>query len=154
MDPSPHEIAHELLRQLATDERLADAAVPHFGASPVFYLDDDDSDDKAPHIMATPDTSEEGEGTDGEIHIRLVVSACAPPEDDAITPEGGTPGLFLKPSTVAFDAFARAVWQAVKRTRPGAILRSHNAEWALGDFYPLHFVIYTLNYSTIQAFGD
>ena len=154
MDPSPHRIAHELLRQLAEDEDFASSAVPLFGASPNFYLDDDDPEDRAPHILATPDTSEEGIGTDGEIRIRLVVSAYAPPEEDAVTPEGGTPGLFLRPSTAKFDALARAAWLAVKRTRPGAILQSHSAEWGLGELYPLLFVIYTLTYRTIQAFGD
>ena len=154
MDPSPHQIAHELLRQLATDERLANAAVPLFGASPNFYLDDDDPEDKSPHIIATPDTSEEGEGTDGDIRIRLVVSAYARPEEDEVTAEGGTPGLFLKPSAAKFDAFARAVWLAVRRTRPGAIFQSYSAEWGLGEFYPLHFVVYTVNYRTILAFGD
>lgn len=154
MDPSPHRIAHELLRQLAADEEFASFVLPLYGSAPVFYLDDDDPDDKAPHLLATPETSEEGIGTDGDIHIRLVVSAYADAEEDAITPDGSTPGFFLKPSSVKFDEFARAAWLAVKRTRPGAVLQSHSAEWGYADYYPLLFVIYTLSFRTIQAFGD
>ena len=154
MDPSPHRIAHELLRQLAEDEGFVNNALPLFGAAPSFYLDDDDPDDRAPHILATPDTSEDGIGTDGDIRIRLVVSAYATPEEDVVTPEGETPGLFIRPSTAKFDAFASMALSAVKRTRPGAIFQAHSAEWGLGELYPLLFVIYTLTYRTIQAFGD
>ncbi len=154
MDPSPHKIAFELIRQLAGDQALANAALNLFGDSPRFYLDDDDPEDKAPHILATPDTSEEGIGTDGDIRIRLVVSAFADIEEDKLTPDGATPGLFLMPSSAKFDEFARAAWLAAKRTRPGAVLRSHSAEWVFGQYYPLLFVIYTLSFETIQAFGD
>jgi hypothetical protein len=154
LDPSPHKIAFELIRQLAQDEALANAALHIFGDAPRFYLDDDDSEDKAPHILATPDTSEEGIGTDGDIHIRLVVSAYADIEDDSVTPDGAIPGLFLKPSSAKFDDYARAVWLAAKRTQPGAVLQSHSAEWGYADYYPLLFVIYSLSFKTIQAFGD
>lgn len=154
MDPSPHRIAHELLRQLAADEEFAADVLPLYGAAPVFYLDDDDPEDKAPHILATPDTSEEGIGTDGDIRIRLVVSAYATPEEDALAPDPESPGLLIKSSSATFDALARATWQAVKRTRPGAILQAHTAEWGFGDLYPLLFVTFTLEYRTIQAFGD
>lgn len=154
MDPSPHKIAFELVRQLAADEKLASASVDLFGETPAFYLDDDDPDNRSPHILATPESSEEGIGPDGDIRIRLAVSAYARPEEDRLTPDGAVPGLSLKPSSARFDAFARAVWLAAKRTRPGAILLSHSAEWGFGEFYPLLFVIYTLNYQTIQAFGD
>ena len=154
MDPSPHRIAHELLRQLVADEEFASFVLPLYGSAPVFYLDDDDPEDKAPHILATPDTSEEGLGTDGDIRIRLVVSAYATPEEDALAPDPESSGLFIKSSSATFDALARATWQAVKRTRPGAILQSHSAEWGFGDLYPLLFVTFTLDYRTIQAFGD
>lgn len=154
MDPSPHRIAHELLRQLAADEEFAAAVLPLYGAAPIFYLDDDDPEDKAPHILATPDASEEGLGTDGDIRIRLVVSAYATPEEDALAPDPESPGLFIKSSSATFDALARATWRAVKRTRPGAILQGHSAEWGFGDLYPLLFATLTLEYRTIQAFGD
>ena len=154
MDLSPHCIAHELARQLAVDDKLLSSAVPLFGASPLFYLDDDDPEDHAPHIVVTPDTSDEGIGTDGDIKIRLTASAHAAQGEDIATPDGGTPGLMIWPSAAKFDIFAREVWEAVKRANPGAILDGHTAEWSFGDFYPLHFVVYTLNYRTIQAFGD
>lgn len=154
MDPSPHRIAHELIRQLAADEEFAAAVLPLYGAAPVFYLDDDDPEDRAPHILATPDTSEEGIGTDGDIRIRLVVSAYATPGEDALAPDPEAPALFVKSSSATFDTLARATWRAVMRTRPGAILQAHSAEWGFGDLYPLLFVTFTLEYRTIQAFGD
>jgi hypothetical protein len=151
-----HTIARDLLRQFSAVDAIRDAALDAYGTEPRFYLDDDDPEDPAPHIIATPDSSADGHGPDGEYAIRVVVSA-RDFEGDGIAPEidpDGGAGCFHIPAADRFDEFAQTVWDAVREATPGAILLSREAEWSFAGFQPLRFAVFTFTYRTIHAFGD
>lgn len=151
-----HAIARELLRQLAESKEVRAVALEDYGEEPRFYLDDDDPEDGAPHVVATPDTSEGGLGTDGLDAVRVTVSA-RDFEGDGVAPDadpGSGAGCFHLQAADRFDRLADAVWRAVRAATPGAILSGRSAEWAFAGFQPLRFAVFTLNYREIQSFGD
>lgn len=150
MDATPHNIALELLRQMSADGNLRAATLESYGAEPLFYIDDDDPEEDSPHVVATPGESS-GEGGGGEISIRLLASA----RDEDVAPCQILPGQDGGDAPGArFERFALAALAAAKATTPGAILVSHSAEWDYAGLAPLRYVIFTLNYRTINAFGD
>ena len=150
MEATPHNVALELLRQMSADESLRDATLDDYGAEPLFFIDDDDPEENSPHLVATPAESSGGGGGD-EFSISLLASA----HDEDVAPYQILPGLTGDDSAGArFERFALAALAAAKRTTPGAILVSHSAEWDYAGLAPLRYVIFTLNFQTIKAFGD
>lgn len=150
MNTTPHQVAIELLRQMGADERLGYAAAESYGAPPLFFIDDDNPDDDSPHIVATPSESSGAPGG-GEFSIRLLASA----RDEDVAPCQILDGIDGDDSAGArFERFALASLDAALRARPGAIYVSNSAEWDYAGLAPLRYVIFTLNYKTIQAFGD
>jgi hypothetical protein len=150
MEATPHNVALELLRQMSADESLRDATLAAYGATPLFFIDDDDPDDNSPHVVATPAESA-AEGGGDEMSIRLLASA----NDDDVTPCQILPGETGGDSPGArFERFALATLAAAKRTTPGASFVSHSAEWDYAGLAPLRYVIFTLTFQIIKAFGD
>ena len=155
MDPTAHQVAHELVRQLAADPSIREAAAELYGFAPRFYLDDDDADDDAPHVVAAPESTGD-DGGDGEIAVRLTVSARDIEGEGAgteIDPASDAEANIV-PAAIRFDRFAHVVWRAVPDTRPGAILAGRSAEWDFASFHPLRFAVFTLSYRLIHSFGD
>ena len=151
-----HDIARELLRQLSADVTIRSAAIDIYGEPPRFYLDDDDPDDGAPHVIATPEGSEGGLGPDAIHTVSLAVSARDfEGEGTAPDVERGSDGTrFLIPASERLDRLAAAVWDAIPAATPGAILDGRSADWAFTGYQPLRFAVFTLTYRLIKSFGD
>lgn len=151
---SAHKIAHNLIRQLAADQRLAEKCVELYGEAPRCFLDDDFEAGDEPRILATPDSTSGGCGQDDEMDIRLVISA-RDRDTDAGQPQPDADGLAQSiPAGAALDAFASETWRAVQDATPGAILLGRSIDWDFASFAPLRFAIFTLNYRQIHSYGD
>lgn len=154
MDCTAHQIAHNLIRQLATDAALTEKCVELYGEAPRFFLDDDSEAGDEPRILATPDTTSGGCGQDDEFEIRLVISA-RDRDADAGQPQPDPEGLPQAiPACIALDAFATETWRAVRAATPGAILLGRSVDWDFTSFAPLRFAIFTVNYKQIHSYGD
>ena len=155
-EPTPHMIAHSLARQVAADAGLREA-VERLGLVPLrVFLDDDSAerDDGAPHAVFSPANSSGGMGKDDEINVAAIVTLRDSEETGAtlsIDPDGPPE---TNAEAMRFDALAEAVWQAVKRAQPGAVLEGRSADWDFAGRYPLRFVGFTLNYRSIHSFEE